>query len=97
MHKAAATASATLVRESPDWGAPASLYRLSPPLSGFEHVVVATSDCGESAHKSIRPKLRVFGCEPNGDINSYRELAEPIWAGCGHVKALARCGYAVTM
>lgn len=93
MPKLATAATATFVRELPYWGAPASLYRLSVPLSGFEYVVVAALAWGEIDSKTKRPKLRVFGCEPNGDINSYRELAEPIWVWRGHARALARCGY----
>lgn len=91
--EAACVATATFVRELADWGAPASLYRLSEPLSGFEYVVVAACCWGEGADISKRPKLRVFGCEHSGEINSYRELAEPTWVRRGHTRALARCGY----
>lgn len=93
MDKSRSSPTATLVDELRDWGAPASLYRLSVPLNGFEYVVVAALGWRDGDYRRERPKLRVFGCERNGAINSYRELADPISLRRGPTRALARCGY----
>jgi hypothetical protein len=93
MNRLSLTPTATLVKELPYWGAPASLYRLSDRLSGFEYVVVVTIGWRDGDYHRGRPKLRIFGCEHNGDINSIRELADPVPVWRGHARALARCGY----
>ncbi len=87
------TPTATLVRELPHWGAPASLYHLSTPHGVFNYVVVAAIGYQDGDYHHGRPKLRVFGCERNGDINSIAELADPVSVWRGHAAALARCGY----
>lgn len=87
------TPTATFVRELSHWGAPASLYRLSTPLGVFSHVVVAAIGYQDGDYRRGRPRLRVFGCEHNGDINSIAELADPVPVWRGHAAALARCGY----
>lgn len=93
MNESSAIPTATRIQERPDWGAPATLYHLSPPLQGFEYVLVATIGCRDGIYHRGRPKLRIFGCEHNGDINSDIELSAPTAPWRGQRRALARCGY----
>jgi hypothetical protein len=93
MSKHVSAPRATLVNELPHWGAPASLYHVSARLKGFEYIVVAEIGWRNGDYHRGRPKLRIFGCERNGDINTICELADPVPVWWGHARALARCGY----
>jgi hypothetical protein len=86
---------ATKVHDLPHWGAPATLYRLSEPHGVFANVVVAHIGCRGGIYGRGRPKLRVFGCEPNGEINSICEIGAPTARYRGHRAALRTAGYRV--
>lgn len=95
MKRSDRTKTATKVADLPHWGAPATLYRLSQPHGVFAHVVVAHIGCSRGMYGRGRPKLRVFGCEHHGYINSICELGTPTARYRGHRAALRTAGYRV--
>lgn len=90
------TKTATKVRDLPEWGALATLYRLSTAHGVFTNVVVAHIGCAKGLYGQGRPKLRVFGCEPNGEINSICEIGTATARYRGHKAALRTAGYHLT-
>ncbi|MFF2631997.1 hypothetical protein ACFVR6_03850 [Microbacterium sp. NPDC058021] len=68
------------------------LYRLSPPLAGWEFVVVSAV---AAAFDTGRPETYIFPSSVNGGIAGWGELPGSFQGDMDHEAALSNAGYAV--
>lgn len=70
----------------------ARLYKLSPPLSGTEFVVVSAV---RRALDTGVPETYIFQSDEDGRVTSWGELPGSFRGDTDHVEALRRAGYSI--
>lgn len=94
---------ATKIREMTDWRADAALYKVDPPLEGYEYVVVSAADLTDrynsgyySTPRSMQIETYIFGADEGGEVESYLELPGSMKGTLDHAEALRDAGYEAT-
>ncbi len=70
------------------WKGDARLYKLSPPLKGYDFVVVSATTVPNQG-----PETYIFPSEPDGQPAHWTELPGSFRGGLDHDKALRDAGY----
>lgn len=94
------TKTATLLKANlPGYRGIAALYGVTPPLDGYEFVVVSSVlvECpiDERGTLTIIPETYIFGATQFGEVLDMGELTGSFRGGIDHIRALRSAGYVV--
>lgn len=85
-----------LRRVNPDARGDQQLYRVTPPLEGYEYVVASAADQGD-LHPALGQEVYLFGSGEHGEIQDWGALTGSMRNTMRHEDALELAGYEVQL